>query len=102
MKHDFCLTFLKKGAVIPARYLPDTMDDQGLSFTYDADAHTNYIINMDRNGRFCAERFEFIEDIGWDVVEGYNHDKAKQLAYEAGIIYPRGASAEAIELLLKP
>jgi hypothetical protein len=99
--HDFCLTFLKKGAVIPARLVPDTMDDQGLSFTYEQDAHTNYTINMDRNGRFSAERFAFIEDCGWDVVEGYNHNEAKELAYLAGIIYPKGTSAEAIALLLK-
>lgn len=88
-KLDFCLAFLKKGAVIPANLMPDTMDEQGLSFSHDADDSTNYIINMDRNGRFSAERFEFIEDVGWDVVEGYNHNEAKELAFEAGIIYPR-------------
>ena len=88
-KPDFALTFLKKGAVINAKHMPDTMDEYGLSFSYDADDSTNYIINMDRNGRFSAERFGFMEDIGWDAVEGYNHNEAKALALEAGIIYLR-------------
>jgi hypothetical protein len=44
---------------------------------------------MNRNGRFSAERFEFVEDVGYDVVEGYNHDVAKELALEAGIIKMR-------------
>ena len=86
---DFNLTFLKKGAVINAKHMPDTMDEYNISFSYDADDGENYIINMDRNGRFSAERFGFIEDIGWDAVEGYEHDKAKALALEAGIIYLR-------------
>jgi hypothetical protein len=86
---DFALTFLKKGVVVNARHMPDTMDEYGLSFSYDADDGENYIINMNRNGRFSAERFGFIEDIGWDAVEGYEHDKAKALALEAGIIYLR-------------
>jgi hypothetical protein len=89
---DFNLTFLKKGAVINARHMPDTMDDSGLTFTYDADDGENYIIFMDRKGRFSAERFGFVEDEGWDAVEGYNHNEAKALAFEAGIIYPRKQS----------
>ena len=88
-KPDFALTFLKKGVVINAKHMPDTVDEHGLSFSYDADDGENYIINMDRNGRFSAERFGFIEDIGWDAVEGYNHNEAKALAFKAGIIYPR-------------
>jgi hypothetical protein len=89
---DFCLSFLKKGAVIPANLMPDTMDEYGLSFSYDADDGTNYIINMDKNGQFSAERFEFVEDSGWEDVEEYSHNEAKQLAFEAGIIYPRKAN----------
>jgi hypothetical protein len=64
------------------------MDEYGLSFTYDAPSGSNFIINMDKNGRFSAERFEFGED-DWELVEGYNHNEAKALAFEAGIIYPR-------------
>lgn len=90
--HDFALTFLKKaknGEVVNASLMPDTMDECGLTFSYDSDNSTNYIISMNRKGRFSAERFEFVEDVGWDVVEGYEHDKAKALALEAGIIYLR-------------
>ena len=87
-KPDFALAFLKRGAVIPANLMPDTMDEWGLSFTYDAPSGSNYIINMDRKGRFSAERFEAVAD-QWELVEGYNHNEAKALAMEAGIIYPR-------------
>lgn len=87
-KSDFCLSFLKKGAVIPASLMPDTMDEYGLSFSYDAPSGSNFIINMDRKGRFSAERFEAGED-EWELREGYNHNEAKALAFEAGIIYPR-------------
>ena len=87
-KSDFCLAFLKKGAVIPANLMPDTSDEYGLSFSYDAPNGSNFIINMDRKGRFSAERFEAVED-QWELVEGYNHNEAKALAFEAGIIYPR-------------
>ena len=87
-KPDFCLAFLKKGEVIPANLMPDTMDEWGLSFSYDAPSGSNFIINMDRKGRFSAERFEAVNE-QWELMEGYNHDKAKALALEAGIIYLR-------------
>ena len=51
---DFILSFLEKGKVIKASLMPDTMDDQGLSFSYDSPEGSNYIIDMDKNGRFCA------------------------------------------------
>ena len=88
-KPDFILSFLQKGKVINASLMPVEMDEHGMEFTYDAPDGTNYSIYMNRNGRFSAERFEFIEDVGYDVVEGYNHDVAKKLALEAGIIKMR-------------
>jgi hypothetical protein len=87
-KSDFCLSFLKKGAVIPASLMPDTTDEHGLSFSYDAPSGSNFIIYMDRQGRFSAERFEAVEG-EWELVEGYNHNEAKAIALQAGIIYPR-------------
>ena len=89
--HDFALTFLKKaknGEVVNASLMPDTMDECGLSFSYDAPNGSNFIINMDRKGRFSAERFEAGED-EWELMEGYNHNEAKAIALEAGIIYLR-------------
>ena len=88
-KPDFSLTFLTKGKVINASLMPVVMDEHGMEFTYDAPDGTNYSIYMDRNGRFCAERFEFVEDVGYEVVEGYNHNEAKKIALEAGIIKMR-------------
>lgn len=93
-KSDFCLAFLKKGAIIPANLMPDTIDEYGLSFSYDAHSGSNYIINMDKNGRFSAERFEAIDE-QWELVEGYNHPEAKALAFKAGIIYPRKIKEQA-------
>lgn len=92
-KPDFVLAFLVKGKVIPANLMPDSMDEQGLSFTYESPSGQNYSIYMDKNGRFSAERFEFEEDSGWHEVAGYNHNEAKALAYEAGIITPRKVTA---------
>jgi len=89
-KPDFFFAFLEKGKVINASLMPDTMDERGLSFSWDSPEGDNYIINMTADGVFSAERYEWSEEADeWEETAEFSHDNAKQIAFEAGIIKPR-------------
>ena len=91
-KPDFFFAFLEKGKVINASLLPDTMTDEGLSFSYDSPEGDNYIIDMSADGVFSAERFEWSdEEDEWVDTAEYGHEEAKAIALQAGIIKLRRA-----------